>query len=159
MVRVLLTASGMFLALFATSLTSFAFQCNVTATGVNFGGYDIFDNVARDATGTVTVTCNAPQQNPNAPLPVMISLSPGNSGNFAQRKMQTAGGTGPLLYNLFTNAACSTIWGDGSGSSSVVNNFVTKNTPLTATIFGRIPPRQNVSTGQYSDLITVTIQW
>jgi spore coat protein U domain-containing protein, fimbrial subunit CupE1/2/3/6 len=158
MMRPLITGLGV-LATLVIAPMAFAFNCGVTATGVNFGGYDVFDNVARDATGTITVTCNAPEQNPNAPIPVMVSLSPGGSGTFAQRQMQSAGGTAPLNYNLFTNASCSTIWGDGSGASSIISNNVTRATPLTATIFGRIPPRQNVSAGQYSDLITVTIQW
>jgi len=159
MKRFSLTVLGIVLTLMATSAKASAFKCDVTATGLNFGGYDVFDNVAKDATGTITVTCNAPEQNPNAPIPVLISLSPGSSGTFAQRQMHSAAGSTPLNYNLFTNASCSTIWGDGSGPSSVLNNFVTKNSPWMATIFGRMPPRQNVSAGQYSDLITVTIQW
>ena len=159
MMRVFLTSLGLFLTLIVTAPQALGFRCDVTTTGLNFGGYDVFDNVARDATGTVTITCNAPEQNPNAPIPVTISLSPGGSGTFAQRQMQSAGGTAPLTYNLYTNASCSTIWGDGSGSSSILSNNVTRTTPWTATIFGRIPPRQNASAGQYSDLITVTIQW
>lgn len=158
MMRTLATGLAM-LAILAIAPMAFAFSCSVTATGVSFGGYDIFDNAARDATGTITVTCKAPDRNPNTPIPVTISLSPGGSGTFAQRQMQGGAGTTPLLYNLFTNAACSTIWGDGSGSSSVQTNYVTKSTPWTATIFGRIPPRQNAAAGQYSDLITVTVQW
>lgn len=157
--RLPLITLGLLLTLITTATQALAFRCDVTATGLNFSSYDVFDNVARDATGNITVTCNAPEQNPNAPIPVTISLSPGGSGTFAQRQMQGGTGTTPLFYNLFTNAACSTIWGDGSGSSSFLTNYVTKTVPWTATIFGRIPPRQNVSVGQYSDVITVTIQW
>lgn len=158
MTRILFITLGLFLTLLSAAPGALAFKCDVMSTGLNFGSYDVFDNVARDTTGTITVTCNAPEQNPHAPLPVTVSLSPGNSGTFAQRQLRGTGNT-PLVYNLFTNAACSTIWGDGSGSSSFISNNVTKSTPLTATIYGRIPPRQNVSAGGYSDLITVTIQW
>jgi spore coat protein U domain-containing protein, fimbrial subunit CupE1/2/3/6 len=159
MMRVLLTSLGLLLTLIVSAPQALGFRCDVTTTALNFGGYDVFDNVVRDATGTITITCNAPEQNPNAPIPVTVSLSPGGSGTFAQRQMQGPSGSTPLIYNLFTNASCSSIWGDGSGSSSVVSDNVTRANPLTATIYGRIPPRQNVSAGQYSDLITVTIQW
>jgi spore coat protein U-like protein len=136
-----------------------AFNCNVNVTGLNFGGYDIFSNIPRDTTATITVTCNAPPQNPNAPIPVIISLSPGNSGSFAQRQLQHSGGPDLLYYNLYTTPSYSTVWGDGSGGSRNQTNFVTRDAPWTATIFARIPPRQNARIGSYSDLITVTIEW
>jgi spore coat protein U-like protein len=53
----------------------------------------------------------------------------------------------------------STIWGDGGGSSSVQTALVAKDMPWNATLFGRIPARQNVSAGSYSDTITVTIDF
>lgn len=136
-----------------------AFNCNVTANGLSFGIYDVFSNVPKDTTGTVTVTCNAPSQNPNAPIPVTISLSPGSSGTFAQRRLQYSGGAETLNYNLFTTPSFSSIWGDGSGGSQVQTGIVTKVAPLNAVIYGRIPARQNVSAGAYSDVITVTIEW
>lgn len=85
-----------------------AFNCNVNATGVAFGSYDVFSNLPTDATGTISVDCNIPSQNPHAPLSVTISLSPGNSGSFAPRSMQSAGAD-TLNYNLYTDASMSAI--------------------------------------------------
>ena len=136
-----------------------AFNCDVIATGVNFGSYDVFSPVPLDSTGSINVTCNIPPQNPHAPLAVTVSLSPGNSGSFSQRAMQQAGGPDSLNYNLYTNASMSTIWGDGGGSSSVETAFVTQDMPYRATIYGRIPARQNVRAGSYGDVITVTIEY
>ncbi|MCL5966951.1 MAG: spore coat protein U domain-containing protein [Deltaproteobacteria bacterium] len=31
--------------------------------------------------------------------------------------------------------------------------------PVTTTVYGRIPPGQNVSVGSYGDTLTVTITW
>jgi spore coat protein U-like protein len=51
-----------------------------------------------------------------------------------------------------------TVWGDGSaGTSTVPLRKVNRNRPATTTIYGRIPPGQNVSVGAYSDSVTVTI--
>lgn len=135
-----------------------AFNCNVNATGLNFGSYDVFSPLPADATGTVMVECNIPPQHQQAPLVVTISLSPGVSGSFAPRAMQSAG-PDRLYYNLFTNPSMSSVWGDGGGNSVVQTAFVTRDTPWQATIFGRIPPQQNVRAGSYSDSITISIDW
>jgi spore coat protein U-like protein len=138
-----------------------AFKCDVTATGVNFGGYDVFSSVPRDSTGTITVTCNNPdntdKKNPNEDIQVEISLSTGNSGSFSPRQMQSATGDA-LSYNLYATPF-STILGDGGGSSSVITGFVNKDMPWNVTIYGSIPARQNVRAGSYSDTITVTIDF
>lgn len=147
-----------FLALLFLPAAAFAFKCNVTVTGINFANYDIFSAPPLDSTGTLNLSCNIPSQNPKAPLPVVIAMSTGNSGSFAQRQMQT-GGTGTLNYNLYLNNAHSTIWGDGGGSSTALTTLITKATPLTATIYGRIPARQNVRAGSYSDAVVVTIYY
>jgi spore coat protein U-like protein len=134
-----------------------AFQCDVTASSISFGSYDIFSSTPKDTVGTVRVSCNIPAQNPQAPLMVTVSLSPGISGNVAQRQMESAGGA-RLNYNLYSNSSFSSIWGDG-GSFAAQTAFITKETPYTATIYGRMPAKQNVSVGSYSDVITVTVNW
>jgi len=63
-----------------------------------------------------------------------------------------------MNYNLFAAPSMVTAWGDGSaGTSTVLLGKVNKNRPVTTTIYGRIPPGQNVSVGAYSDSVTVTI--
>jgi len=128
--------------------------CRVTTTGMNFGAYDVFAAVPRDTTGTVTVACD---RNPPTDVTVSIGPSPA-SGGFNPRQMRRASGTDRMNYNLFTSASMTTVWGDGSaGTSTVLLRKVNKNRPATATIYGRIPPGQNVSVGAYSDAVTVTI--
>ncbi len=140
--------------LFLLFVSSAHAACRVTATGLNFGAYDVFSAVPRDTTGTVTVTCD---QNPPTDITVTIGPSAG-SGGFNPRQMRQAGGTDRLGYNLYTTASMSSVWGDGSaGTSAVFIRKVNRNRPATATIFGRIPARQNVSVGSYSETLTVTI--
>jgi spore coat protein U-like protein len=128
--------------------------CLVSATGLNFGEYDVFSAVPRDTTGTVTVTCDR-----NPPTDVTISIGrSGGSGGFNPRQMRRAGGSDLLGYNLYTTASMSTVWGDGSaGTSTVFLRKVNRNHPVTTTIYGRIPPGQNVSVGSYAETLTVTI--
>ena len=135
-----------------------AFKCDVTATNLNFGNYDTMAPAPCDSTASINVACNMPPQHPNSPLTVTISISPGSSGSFAQRQMQSTS-TDNLNYNLYSNASFSTIWGDGGGSSSTQVGFVTSTTPWDATLYGRIPALQNIRAGSYSDTITVTIDF
>ena len=128
--------------------------CTVSATGINFGAYDVFVATPLDSTGTVTVTCD---QAPPADIVVAIGPS-GTSGAFIPRQMRSASSPDRLNYNLFTNAGRSTVWGDGAaGTSTVFLKNVKKNRPAVTTIYGRIPAGQNVSVGSYSDSLTVTI--
>jgi len=128
--------------------------CSVSATGVNFGAYDVFVTAPLDSTGTVTVTCD---QAP--PVDVTIAIGPsGTSGGFVPRQMRSASSPDRLNYNLFVNAGRSTVWGNGSaGTSTVFLNNVRRNRPVVTTIYGRIPAGQDVSVGSYSDSLTVTI--
>lgn len=128
--------------------------CGVTTTGVDFGVYDVFAAAPRDTAGTVTVACD---QNP--PTVITISIGPSStSGGFQPRQMRHASRADRMNYNLFTAPSMATVWGDGSaGTSTVVLKRVNRNRPAITTIYGRIPPGQNVSVGAYSDSLTVTI--
>ena len=131
--------------------------CNVSATGVNFGPYDVFSTVPRDSTGSVTVSCDeVPPPDP------VISIGPsGNSGGFFPRTMRRSGGPGTLEYNLFTDPSMTSVWGDGAAGTNTVNlkNVHRQKPPVVVPIYGRIPPGQDAPSGTYGDSLTVTINW
>ena len=129
--------------------------CNVSATAVNFGSYDVFLTVPTDSTGAITVTCDeAPPPN----VAAAIGQSP-NSGSFNPRKLRSGSGTDLLSYNLYIDSARVSIWGDGTAGTSTVVRKVTKNKPEILTIYGRIQESQDVSAGLYSETLTATITW
>lgn len=122
--------------------------CNVSATGVAFGGYDPFSGSPTDAAGTITVGC--------LPLEAYsLSLSAG-SGSFATRTLLDGANT--LNYNLYTDASRSTVWGDGSGGTATVDDSIDLlGLSNDHTVYGRIPAGQNPYVGSYADTITVTV--
>ena len=131
--------------------------CNVSTTSINFGNYDVFLATPLDSTGTVTVWCDE-----NLRSDMIIDIGPsGNSGGFQPRKMRRSSGSELLDYNLYTNSSRTAVWGNGTAGTSTVNvGKIKKNDPPTSvTIFGRVPPGQNVSVGTYSDTLVVTITW
>src|SRR4030065_808739 len=129
--------------------------CTISTTPVNFGSYDVFSASPTDSTGLITITCN---ETPAPFAPVSIGPSP-NSGGFNPRKMRLTSGTDLLNYNLYTDATCASIWGDGtSGTVTVWRKFL-KNKPEHLTVYGRIPPGQDVPAGTYTDTLAVTLIW
>ncbi len=130
--------------LLATPLPAWAATCDVSADGVSFGNYDIFSEQSLDGAGSISVTCDVSAT-------YSIALSPGG-GSYGARRMSF--GPQTLDYNLYDNATRSVIWGDGSAGTAVVSNTAMV---ATHTVYGRIPARQNVHVGNYTDSITVTL--
>jgi spore coat protein U domain-containing protein, fimbrial subunit CupE1/2/3/6 len=131
--------------------------CNVSATSVSFGAYDVFSPTPLDSTGSVTVSCD---EVPPADVTIEIGPSAG-SGGFNPRQMRHSSRPDRLGYNLFTDPSRSATWGDGTAGTQtvVLKNVHRQKPPVVTTIYGRIPPGQNVSVGVYTDTLTVTITW
>lgn len=133
-------------------------SCNVSASGVSFGPYDPSYSQPKTATGTVTLSCTVTL------LGLLeswtISLSPGSSASYTNRSL--VNGASTLRYNLFTSSSYSTVWGNGSGATGVISEtvlLVVGNSTHVYTVYGRIPPLQDVRKGNYSDSILVTVNY
>lgn len=134
--------------------------CNITrADNVAFGNYQPFSSGDIDVAGTVEVYCFVTV---GVTASIDISLSRGSSGSYTPRTMMS--GSNTLNYNLYTNSSRTTIWGDGSGGTSIVTrNFILGllgSITLTNTVYGRLPAGQTTAAvGPYSDTITVTVEY
>jgi spore coat protein U-like protein len=129
-------------------LNVFAVSCSVTTTPVSFGAYNVYATTSPATTGQVTVSCNP------ASTPYTIALNGGLHGNISQRKLKQSGGTDNLLYNLYTDATMTTIWGDGT-SSNGVTVASSNSTPLI--VYGGMKPLQDINTGTYTDTVGITV--
>ena len=118
----------------------------INITGVNFGSYDVFSNAASDSTGNIDVNC------PSG-VGYTIGLSAGN-GTYEQRGMIS--GTHTLNYNLYTAANREFVWEDATTSGATVSGSGT-GMNINHVVYGRIPPRQNVRAGIYSDTVNLII--
>jgi spore coat protein U-like protein len=126
--------------------------CSVSTTSVDFGTYDVFDPAPNDSTGSVTLNCNGGAKN------VTVAINRGGASSFALRRMRQ--GTEQLFYNLFVDAARTTIWGDGSSGTQTYDvGNPPNNKDETLTIYARVPAGQDVSSGSYSDSVTVTVNY
>ncbi|VWC97862.1 lipoprotein [Burkholderia lata] len=125
-------------------------NCNISATNVSFGTASVLSG-ALAATGSITAQCT----NGDA---WKIALNGGSSGSVTARQMQRSGGGGTIGYGLYTDAARSIAWGDGTGGSSTVTGVGT-GTSQVVTVYGAVPAQTTPAPGNYSDTITATISF
>lgn len=135
-------------------------SCGVTTTNVAFGTYNPLAFGNTDSTGSVRVSCGGVA---GLLIPFNIAISPGGGGSYGGRRMSS--GAHHLSYNLYTDASYTTIWGDGSASSQLINAGVTLDVlglspAQTFWIYGRLPGRQLTAVpGVYADTINVTLTY
>jgi len=131
--------------------------CTVGTSPVAFGVYDPLAAGPLDTTGNVAVTCTSVG---NALVLYRVDLGTGQSGTYNTRAMTN--GVSQLNYNLYTNAARTLVWGNGTGGTRRVWNFyflqpIGSTQTDNHTVYGRIFPAQNVSVGSYLDTLVVTV--
>jgi spore coat protein U-like protein len=144
--------SGAIAALLLCAGRASAATCSITATPAAFGAYDVFSATPTDTTGSVSFNCNGAHN-------IVITLSKGSSSTFTPRNM-TGASSDVLNYNLYLDAARTTIWGDGTSPTSTYTIAnPANNTPIAVTIYGRIPAAQDVSAGTYTDTVTAIINF
>jgi len=125
--------------------------CTISTTAVAFGTYNVFSGSADDATGQITYRCTAPR-----PPLVRIELDKGGAPTFNPRQMRQ--GSETLNYNLYLDSTRSTIWGDGTGGTQTYTRTLPPlNQNINVSVYGRIPPGQDVSAGSYTATVTATI--
>jgi spore coat protein U-like protein len=125
----------------------------VTATNLNFGNYNAASGTPTTANMSVTVSC----QNGADTLPAFVaSLSKGIAPTYNPRQM--ALGANRLNYNIFNQAAFTSIWGDGTGGT-LTRSYGGGGNSAVGTGFARITTGQYVTPGVYTDTITATITY
>ena len=154
-----LTSARMILAaaLFSVAVPDLARAvCQINLSTLNFGIYDPLETMSLASVGNLTYFCSQP-----VPI-VTITIDRGGAGNVHNRHMVKSGGHGAdaLHYNVYLDAAQTTIWGDGTQGSqiwSAPNPAV--RTRINVPIYGRVPAGQNIGVGIYSDTLMITINY
>lgn len=132
---------------------SVAANCLVTTTNLAFGAYTGVATLT--GTSDVDVRCTSG-------LPYTVKLSAGG-GTYANRLLASGGNS--LQYNLYTGSGYTSIWGDGTTSTSVVTGTgagMASGSATTHTVYGQLPDNaynQAAPVGSYADTITVTVEY
>jgi spore coat protein U-like protein len=150
------------------SLNAPGATCGVSALDLAFGNYDPFAPADRDSRGSITVSCQSALVES---VPITVALTAGASGSFTSRQMPSGVGFS-LRYNLYSNAARTMVWGDGTGGSSTVSTSLLmarclacpqgnpNSSDTSLPVYGRAFARQNLlPPGNYLDTITVIVSF
>lgn len=131
-------------------------SCSITALPVAFGNYDALSATADDATGSVDVTCST-GSNPKIWLGQGLNAGAGSTTAVPVRRMVNAV-TNFLSYQLYQETGRTNIWGatDASSPAAVTAADIS---PVTSTIFGRVPINQLSTVGAYSDTVVATVNF
>lgn len=128
-------------------------NCKLIVPPLSFGTYDPLSshaNTPADASADLTLTCT---RNTAASVSFDLGLHP--TGSVGR------GMNGPtsfvLGYQIYRDAARSQVWSQGTDSFRLLTHGV--SSPDQLTVFGRIPPAQEVNPGAYTDVLTATVDF
>ncbi len=138
---------------FSIFLNANAATCSVTNDGLNFGEYNPLNLTDTTSTFNVQVSCSGLVGNVNYD----IKLNSGNSGNISLRKLTN--GANQLSYNIYTDSAHTTIWGDGFTGNAVTGTATAPADTKNHTGYAIIPQSQGIAPGAYTDNITITLTY
>ena len=154
------------LLLAVTAVEAAPYTCTPTTNTISFGTYNPLSASPVDGTGSFVIACtdSGGVKNKTTTIAYTVTLS-----GQALRQMAPPSGTDRLNYNVYTDSLRSSIWGDGTNTTSVITGTIAvpgKATASTApiTYYGRIVGAQDVSATSpapapttYSQNLTMTI--
>jgi spore coat protein U-like protein len=148
----LLVVAGIGLGWTGSAQSAEANICRLDVTPVHFGKYNPFATGIARGNGTITYNCTAAS-------PISIGLQRSSGASPMTRRM--ALGAGGLEYNLYLDAACTIVWGDGTGGSQMYRDPApSPNSNIAVPIYGCIPAGQRrAAMGAYGENFIVMINF
>ncbi len=128
-------------------------QCTLTTDSLNFGQYDSLYLTALHRAVSVQVVC--PE---DVLYRIGIDIGISGNGNFSARTLRSPENSRPLLYNLYLDPNHSRVWGDGTSSTSVIND-IGNGQQKSYSVFSKVFANQSVPPGVYSDAVTIVVEW
>jgi spore coat protein U-like protein len=156
----MMIASCLALGIGSPARAAVSFTCTVSATGINFGVYNPLSTMGDSAAGSWSVTCTATGTG-SATVSGTLSMSTGSSGQYATRTMMS--GTNALNYNIYVTPSYTQIFGNGTAGTYAPSESGTVTAgqvyQVAGSMYGYMPPSQDVAPGRYSDTIVITVAY
>ncbi|MDE1916583.1 MAG: spore coat U domain-containing protein [Sphingomonadales bacterium] len=125
--------------------------CVTSANDLSFGAYDPTASSPTDATTTISITCTSGTN-------FSVGLNQGTASGATVTARKMTNGSNLLGYTLYSDSSRSTNWGNTVGTDTPAQ-ITAGSSPSLLTVYGRIAPQQNVPSGTYSDVVTVTVTY
>ncbi|WP_175945833.1 spore coat protein U domain-containing protein [Caballeronia sp. BCC1704] len=127
-------------------------DCNIVAAPLAFPAASLL-NQPLQATSTVQVTCVS-----GAPYTVALDGGTTAGGTVAMRKLGLQSGAATVDYQLYTDAARTQPWGDGTNGTTT-NTGTGVGSSQSFVVYGQVPAQPSKPAGTYSDTITATVSF
>jgi spore coat protein U-like protein len=124
-------------------------NCLVTATDIDFGNAGVLSSSV-DATGSITVRCNAG-------VSYQIALDGGTAGATDPTAREMRNGPYRVRYGIYRDAARTQPWGNTLGVDTV--SATATGLDQVYTTYGRVPPQPTPPVGTYTDTVVVTVTY
>lgn len=126
-------------------------SCRITlATDLDFGNAGALTST-RDQTSTIMVRCPTGTN-------WRLGLNNGSNPNGNVRRMRNAAGN-YVTYELYRDGARSQRWGNTVGTDTANGTGQGEGSPVTQTVYGRVPAQASAPSGSYADTVTVTLTY
>jgi spore coat protein U-like protein len=128
-----------------------AADCQIITSDLAFGDYDpLLQHATQhlDGAAHMTMVCTRGAQ-------AAIVIDSGRHATGSNRAL--SGGAQRVSYQLYRDEGRTQVWGSGGNPLQFVSNGVAR--PENLTVYGRIPPGQEVSSGVYTDVVTATVDF
>jgi spore coat protein U-like protein len=130
--------------------------CSIDTNPMIFGVYDgvgINTSNALEATATVILTCTSGAA---AIITMNAGTYAGSDSDDAPVRRMAAGADEYLIYQIYSDFARETVWGNTVPTGIAINGI---GSPQTHKVYGSIPSAQMVPEGDYSDQIYITVTY
>jgi spore coat protein U-like protein len=118
-----------------------------------FGTYDGNASTALEAKATVVSTCTSGAA---ALITMSAGASAGSGSAEAPVRRMTAGAGKYLVYQVYSDVARGTVWGNTDPTGVALTGT---GVSQTLTAYGSVPPAQLVAQGVYTDQLSITITY
>jgi len=127
-------------------------SCTLSTSPLAFGSVDTLSASPVLGTGGLSIACTN-----GSAWSATAGVGAGAGATFAARRLTSGAST--LDYQIFTDAARTTLWGDGTASTAAITGTGTGSAQA-VTVYGRIPAGQTTApAGSYTDTVSVTVTY
>lgn len=127
-------------------------KCKINSGEVSFGSYDPaseHETAPLNAAGNLSISCT---KNTSATISIDQGQYAGQAAG-TSRAMKSSVGSNYLSYDLYLDANMATVWNSTNQATYTATGGAA---PTAFPIYAKVPGSQDVSDGQYSDVVTVT---
>lgn len=127
-------------------------NCTVSTSALAFGNVDTTSGSNVDSTGGLSITCTN-----GTAWAASAGVGSGSGASYANRRMTQ--GANLLNYNIYTSAARTTVWGNGTSGTATIGG-TGSGAVQSVTVYGRVASGQtSVPAGAYADTVAVTVTY